>query len=510
MAAVTLTNTAVENHGAEEQSVTTQHEIEPNYAAITGENGRIAVETLSTDSSSPFNSSAYLSFYQTYGIGKEATVYYNGQRLDGTDAFPLVEQGTTFIPLALFSEAIGADVEYDHPTKRVTLSYQGNTISFIIGESTFSVNDGEVQELPFATFVANSRTMVPVRFITDAFGLSLYWNASNRQVIAADLDSLKGGDYDLLTSWLALLNTEVTGKNVKVSGDLMYSVAVDQKNMEIAVGADAFANEDLSSMELSMEFAVDISQFQEEVAEILAGFTTAEEKAIVQTILDSLGDFDLEYILDFQNMDFYIQSDLVNLALPLAMSSYGISLNLDADSWLKLSLHDFMSDLEIEVLQLLLMTSADQDAVLTVDQLIDQAMELTRSNNNDYLDVYGTLETLLTLLDDSQFANTDKEFFTTGEFVNDSFFGVQSVQYGLSLITDGNLKVVGYEVELNYVDSADSINFNLGQSSSEDLSFSVNLVSDDVNLEYRGDFTLEYTDEVAASVPNSNKIVSLG
>jgi hypothetical protein len=76
--------------------------------------------------------------------------------------------GRTVLPLRAMGYLLGAEVYWDAYTDGVTLTQNGQTFSFIIGEENSQRIEG--------------RTMVPVRSIAEFFGATVNWNATTGDV----------------------------------------------------------------------------------------------------------------------------------------------------------------------------------------------------------------------------------------------------------------------------------------------------------------------------------------
>lgn len=83
------------------------------------------------------------------------------------DVPPEVKNGVSYVPLRFVSELFGAEVNLTWGQVWVTLD--GTLVSLTIGEKTATVN-GQTLELAGASYAKNGRTMVPLRFISEAFG----------------------------------------------------------------------------------------------------------------------------------------------------------------------------------------------------------------------------------------------------------------------------------------------------------------------------------------------------
>ncbi|HEY5000360.1 MAG TPA: copper amine oxidase N-terminal domain-containing protein [Candidatus Cryosericum sp.] len=104
----------------------------------------------------------------------------NGERRS-LDAAPIIVSGRTLVPLRAITEALGASLEWNAATSAVTLHWRGHAIVMVIGASTALV-DGTSMRLDMPPRLLNSRTMVPVRFVTENLGCSVTWDAQTRCV----------------------------------------------------------------------------------------------------------------------------------------------------------------------------------------------------------------------------------------------------------------------------------------------------------------------------------------
>ena len=88
------------------------------------------------------------------------------------DAAPIVENNRTFVPFRALAEAFGATVAFDEATQAVTAELNGVTVVMTIGSAEYTVN-GVAKTADVAPFINGSRTMVPVRFVAEAFGIKV-------------------------------------------------------------------------------------------------------------------------------------------------------------------------------------------------------------------------------------------------------------------------------------------------------------------------------------------------
>ncbi|MDI6860655.1 MAG: stalk domain-containing protein [Caldisericia bacterium] len=93
----------------------------------------------------------------------------------------ILPPGRTMVPLRFISEAFGAKVEWDGTTKTVTITWGSKTIKLTIGVYIAKV-DGKDVKLDVAPIIREGRTFVPIRFISEAFGADVKWDATERKI----------------------------------------------------------------------------------------------------------------------------------------------------------------------------------------------------------------------------------------------------------------------------------------------------------------------------------------
>jgi len=98
------------------------------------------------------------------------------------EAAPFIsKKGVTMVPLRFISEAFKADVAWDPVFKAVTISMNGKTMRIQVGFMTADVN-GKSFALQDAPVIVKGRTFVPLRFIAENFGAQVDWNGQLKMV----------------------------------------------------------------------------------------------------------------------------------------------------------------------------------------------------------------------------------------------------------------------------------------------------------------------------------------
>ncbi len=104
----------------------------------------------------------------------------NGQTYT-LEAAPLISSGRTMVPLRFVGEAFGAEFTYEAASKTIDIVFGSDKIRMQIGKKTAVVNGKEVV-LDVAPFIVNGRTLVPIRFISETFGANVAWDAATKTV----------------------------------------------------------------------------------------------------------------------------------------------------------------------------------------------------------------------------------------------------------------------------------------------------------------------------------------
>ena len=105
------------------------------------------------------------------------------QRIDfeNKDVAPyLAASGHTMVPLRFLAEAVEANVQWDSATKTITLRRGGDIVIMGLNRTEYTVNgETHIMEAPPVADPKQGRTMVPVRAICQALGLTVTWDQTD-------------------------------------------------------------------------------------------------------------------------------------------------------------------------------------------------------------------------------------------------------------------------------------------------------------------------------------------
>ena len=94
---------------------------------------------------------------------------------------PVIIDGRTLVPMRAVFESLGAEVEWDGETRTVTGKSDKTEVTLVIDNKEAKVN-GRLILLDVPAQLIDSSTMVPARFVADAFGYDVDWNAETKTV----------------------------------------------------------------------------------------------------------------------------------------------------------------------------------------------------------------------------------------------------------------------------------------------------------------------------------------
>ena len=114
---------------------------------------------------------------------KNITVNVNGTDVDFSNydnVLPYIENDTTLIPVRAIAEALGLTVNWDEATKTVLI--QGKNGISLTNDSNVATVNGEKVELGLPAKVIDSRIFVPLRFVAEQMESDVEWDAENYTV----------------------------------------------------------------------------------------------------------------------------------------------------------------------------------------------------------------------------------------------------------------------------------------------------------------------------------------
>ena len=215
-------------------------------------------------------------------------VVINGKNVVFPDIQPFTdENGRTLVPVRFVSESLGCDVEWDQETRTVSISRGRIYAELTIGENEITVMKAK-KEMDTAAREKDGRTLVPARFIAEAFGCDVSWDASSRTISIADpcRDVIKIGYFTIDFE----------------EGDKMSPFSVGMTSIIKESGlqlteATAYGKPVLHIMSL-VDLPVDLQKQRLEIEELLK-----------QRLSEGVADEILAYVADIKEMDDSVEAE---------------------------------------------------------------------------------------------------------------------------------------------------------------------------------------------------------
>jgi len=108
------------------------------------------------------------------------TVTLDGKQMS-FDVPAIIENNTTLVPLRAIFESLGATVEWNDQTQTVTAIKTGTQIKLTLGQAT-AYKNGSPVSLAVPAKSINNRTMVPLRFVSEALGAQVNWDGYTQTI----------------------------------------------------------------------------------------------------------------------------------------------------------------------------------------------------------------------------------------------------------------------------------------------------------------------------------------
>jgi len=118
--------------------------------------------------------------YSSHKLEQGVKVYYNGNKIN-FDVAPIIENGRTLVPIGAIFNTMGATAKWDGATKTATAKRGNTEIKLVIGDTTAYVN-GQKVTLGVPAKIVNGRTLVPLGFVSKAFGCTAVWGSDDKIV----------------------------------------------------------------------------------------------------------------------------------------------------------------------------------------------------------------------------------------------------------------------------------------------------------------------------------------
>ncbi len=128
--------------------------------------------------------------------------------IDGREIFfdvpPLQKDSYVMVPMRAIFDKLGATVDFNSKTKTIT-STKGTTTVQLTLNSTEAYVNGQIRKLDMPAISINERTLVPLRFVGQAFGAEVKWVGKTRSIFI-NTQGMQGGTTQGATAIYAIMH----------------------------------------------------------------------------------------------------------------------------------------------------------------------------------------------------------------------------------------------------------------------------------------------------------------
>lgn len=411
------------------------------------------------------------------------SVQLNGENITFVDATPQMQNDRVFLPIRRLCELIGAEViSFDENTNTVVIGKDGAKVTFVNGKTGMTIEDpdGEIRtvETDVASYEDKTyfRTMVPVRFLSEALGLNVGWDNENQTVLLLDTTALTdqlAGKFSLMNQYQSSSIQQTIGKTFAVTGDAQIDLQLEpqmtQTEQAVALHAagtlSGLTSETATQLDLNLNFNLD---------ELLAQMTEEElADPATQDMIAALQDMRMQYIMDLNAGDLYLNmGNLSSMILPEAT----------AESWFSVDLAELLETFGIDFNSLMELNSASVTFEETMGSLFS-AYPLT--SVNDYALLQQLVDQLLAMFGDDSFVKQGSRYVSTYNLeqngvqmvlkttLSASSDTIDRIELTLSVTADGQ-DILGMQISCQEnLDTALTMSLTIADTMSMDLSMTL-------------------------------------
>lgn len=190
---------------------------------------------------------AYVDDYKAYlenpPVDDSIYIRLDKEYMMNLDVEPQMINDRVMVPFRAIFEALGADIEWNADTATATAS-KGSTVVQITENSATAIVNGVENALDAPATIVQDRFLVPIRFVSEAFGAVVYWSEDENTVVIRTIKD--GCTYTLSEGQLAIAGCTWSDAFQDEIGPMTYDGDID--SVWSAEGTDVWVCYDLGSV----------------------------------------------------------------------------------------------------------------------------------------------------------------------------------------------------------------------------------------------------------------------
>ncbi|GIP33391.1 stalk domain-containing protein [Paenibacillus sp. J2TS4] len=215
-----------------------------------------------------------------YGAIRPPGMYVDGKQVE-FERFPLLENGTTYVPLKQAGESMGATVTWEASTHEIDITKGESVIRYSIDED-LAIRNGQPMDFPVE--IRDGVSYIPVRKLGDALGCLAGWEDKAHKVVGSCAPKTKVKVKDVIDGITLLVDWNGEEQKLRLAG-------VDVGTMERSYGniaiqkAYQYTKEHLDDQEVWVQWV----ESKEEPLDIPRGFVFLEDGKFFDASMISSG-----------------------------------------------------------------------------------------------------------------------------------------------------------------------------------------------------------------------------
>jgi hypothetical protein len=218
------------------------------------------------------------------------------------DQAPVMQKGRVLVPFRNTAEDMGIDVNWNQKKQQITATYADKTVILTIKSEVALVNKTKVK-LDVPAQVIHNRTLIPLRFLSEAFGAKVKWDKITQTVSIAIWEPVRH-HFAKVDAEGAILTTY---KDQATFEKAMEYINPDEEYMETTVWVNLMDNtaQGITSDHQAVRKVneKDALLFMHTDSEAYNGETVANGDGFVQ-VYDEAGTMQKEFEVTVKNIDF--------------------------------------------------------------------------------------------------------------------------------------------------------------------------------------------------------------
>lgn len=420
----------------------------------------------------------------------EIGIQLNGEMLtfkSGVAPYFDSETNRNFVPFRDLFEAMGAEVDYDADTRIITATRDDTVVTFSQDGYELTVVSGGVTTTVTSDvkpITRDGRTLVPIRFASQALGAQVGWDQANKTVIVVEAPALAEafeGEFTLLEK-LNELGTLEAGKNAAVDMTMAFNMEMDDPDMgKVALPIEATYSgiQDMEALvvDASMTLKMDLTAL---LGAAMPG-------------MDGNMNINAEIIANVGSGDFYIKS-----------AELAAMLGTPEGTWIRYNLYETAG---VELPADLLETAAE----LSTEDLFNMLLaEAEFTSVDDYAELKSSIQGIVALFADESFVKNGNKYTNTIDLNAIPGLGDLGLDKGSMIIeieVDANDNVVAVNVSFEVVQGSEWAVITVKQTA-DGMTIDMTLEAEGMSMTLAVEGTIEATDEAPRSAPPAGDMIT--